>query len=292
MAVFKVRAPDGSVLQIEGPDDATDEELAAVAEREWKPAPKRSMNDEFLRQLGLTARIPAHIATGTAGVAADAASGLYNTVADKAGMGGPRFNKVTPSLNKILDQFLPTPETPMEHAAQFGGSLFGGPADITNRALQTTNMVANVGKQAARTSPAVAPPVPQNGGHGISDALADASQHMLRNSRYGRMMGDLSDMNPLTAGLLGLATAGPMGVAAAGLPAVLRALSRRTPAAAPVVQAAASQGPARLANGRFVSAASLNRARQLPDIPLSPLEQQLGIGMAPPMFSLFGGEHQ
>ena len=38
MAIYQVQAPDGSILKIEGPDGATDEQLMQAAAAAYQPA--------------------------------------------------------------------------------------------------------------------------------------------------------------------------------------------------------------------------------------------------------------
>jgi hypothetical protein len=51
MPIFNVRAPDGSLMKISGPEDATDEELIQIAEQSYQPKEKKSKDISFGERL-------------------------------------------------------------------------------------------------------------------------------------------------------------------------------------------------------------------------------------------------
>jgi hypothetical protein len=76
MAIYKVEAPDGSIIELEGPANATDAQIgqaaqAAFAQRQTKPPEQPSVLQEIGRQVGLTGRGAIEGVTGLAGIVID-----------------------------------------------------------------------------------------------------------------------------------------------------------------------------------------------------------------------------
>lgn len=83
MATYKVEAPDGSIIELEGPDNATDAQLgqaaqAAYAQRQVKQPEQPGVLQEIGRQVGLTGRGAIEGVTGLAGIVIDPVTRLAN----------------------------------------------------------------------------------------------------------------------------------------------------------------------------------------------------------------------
>lgn len=94
-----------------------------------KPKPvtkQRSMNDELMRQLGLTARIAATFPTGVGSALADAGVGVANL------LGANIKTKPSDEYQKLLSKLgLPEPENPTEVGVQVAGNMLGSVMDPT-----------------------------------------------------------------------------------------------------------------------------------------------------------------
>ena len=83
MATYKVEAPDGSIIELEGPDNATDSQIgqaaqAAYAQRQVKQPEQPSVLQEIGRQVGLTGRGAIEGVTGLAGIVIDPVTRIAN----------------------------------------------------------------------------------------------------------------------------------------------------------------------------------------------------------------------
>jgi len=182
MAKFEITAPDGSVYEIEAPDNATEAEVLAYAQAQFSGQQPQATQSGLGRASGLAARgfLPPAIGAAAGGMlggapgaivgslavpAADIVAGAYNVVAPK--LGGREISMPSQNISNLMTQAgFPMPQTAGEMAIVSGGSALGGVGGTVGALGQlgreaTTqvgrNVASQLGAQPARQILASAP---------------------------------------------------------------------------------------------------------------------------------------
>ena len=118
MATFTVTAPDGKEYDITAPEGATQEQVLAYAQQNYKPTPQRSTTEELGRQVGLTARAGITGLTAIPAMMADPLAAGINQMMGRQVMDMPSQGIQT----MMTAAGLPAPEGGLERAVQAGTS--------------------------------------------------------------------------------------------------------------------------------------------------------------------------
>lgn len=169
MPKYRITAPDGNTYEITAPEGATEQEVLAYAQANYKqpsePAPaaqpqaqQRSVLDELGRQAAMTGRTVYEAFTAPATAALDFGAGLYNLGANLVGS-----QSRAPLASQAQAQMLtrlgaPAPETTAEKFAQGGISGMTGQAGLARLAPATAGNLSRA-IPAAAAGGAVAQPV-------------------------------------------------------------------------------------------------------------------------------------
>jgi hypothetical protein len=148
-----VRMPDGTIIS-NVPEGTTQEEVLArynaslQTQQTQKEAPKkRSMGEEFVRQLGLTGRAAYEAFTSPATVVLEAGRGLYNVGAEALGSQS-RIPSFSQAQSQMLTQAgLPMPETTTERAVQAGTQAMASTAGLAKVAPNVPALAADMVRQ-------------------------------------------------------------------------------------------------------------------------------------------------
>ena len=235
MAIYKVEAPDGSIIELEGPDDATDEQIgqaaqAAYAQRqtfnvqtqegqnvavdvrfpEAAQAPAQQPEQpgvlqELGRQVGLTGRGAIEGVTGLAGIVIDPVTRLAN-IALPASAQIPTMQQATAQVLNTAG--FPQPRDAVERMVNLAiqGASSGGGMAAAGRAVQTaaSPVAREVGRMVA------AQPAAQVAGGAGAGGAAQAFQEATRGTEItplGQVAGTLA--SSLAGGVAGARLATP-----------------------------------------------------------------------------------
>lgn len=124
MPTYVVTSPDGKEFEITAPEGATQEQVLAYAQQNFKAAEpaQRSLGSGILRQVGLTGRAAVTGALSLPAMAADPLANLVNMAAGKTVMTPPSQG----IQNLMTAAGVPAPETGLERAVQTGASAMAG----------------------------------------------------------------------------------------------------------------------------------------------------------------------
>jgi hypothetical protein len=172
MKQYKVQAPDGSMLTIEGPEGASDEEVITQAQRLWSeqqqqtqqqqdtPMPQTmpqqqqqqaepTVGDKILRQLGLTARMGYEAFTSPAKAVLEAGKTAYNLMTPEGSAKIPSFYGAESQM--LSSMGVPEPETMIERGVQVGGQAMLGTAGLAKAAPKIPTVAAEMSRQIPAT---------------------------------------------------------------------------------------------------------------------------------------------
>lgn len=158
MKQYKVQAPDGTMITVEGPEGASDDEVITQAQRLWseqQQAPtmpqqqqqqaEPSLGDKMLRQLGLTARMGYEAFTSPAKAVLEAGKTAYNLMAPEGSAKIPSFYGAESQM--LSSMGVPEPETMLERGVQVGGQAMLGTAGLARAAPNIPAVAGEMGRQ-------------------------------------------------------------------------------------------------------------------------------------------------